>query len=332
MDLNSSSRFDARPFLLEFLHHLLPDKQGFIGKFLNSIFSLLLKHVETEATLDDCGLLHQEPEVFVRFSSFVHSEVLLNANSCQNWTFWSLKNPCRYFDKFFDLFFVSDTVEHRLFTWLFQVVLAQFNKLSAVNVCKLHVILGEKFLKVHKDERDSSPPFNVCPSKADKLRCLVNKFSLPKHQLVERVFIHQLVVASSRCVSTFARCFCRSIHHLRSRQSQLHCLSLFWWWKIGHNCFQTRWRFLWDNCNNICSFWNRLQIKLYIVCAEILCINSSSDMHISFIMELHASKLNRWCTLFECWSQINIFWNHTSLQETDHAFIDIFFADRRRVI
>lgn len=127
MHFNPSARFDARPLLLEFIHHLFPDKQGLVGQFFNSIFCLLLEHVKSEAALDDGRLFHKEPQVLVCFSRFVHPEVLLDASGCQDWTFWSLEDPCRNFDYFLYFFFVSDTVEHCLFAWFLEVVFAKLS-------------------------------------------------------------------------------------------------------------------------------------------------------------------------------------------------------------
>lgn len=82
MDLNSTARLDRWPFLLELIHHFLPDEQALVRELLDSVLCLLLEQVEAESPLNDGRLLHQESQMLVCFSGFVHPEVLLDYSSC----------------------------------------------------------------------------------------------------------------------------------------------------------------------------------------------------------------------------------------------------------
>lgn len=115
--LDPPPSLDCGPFLFEFIHHLLPHEETFIGQLLYPIFSLFLKKIKPEPTLNGGSFFHQKFQMLVSLASFVHSEVLLKDCNSEDGAFWTFEHSGWDFDKFANIVFVSDTIEHLLFRW-----------------------------------------------------------------------------------------------------------------------------------------------------------------------------------------------------------------------
>lgn len=164
--------------------------------------------------------------MLVSFSCFVHSEILLDYSRCKHEAFWSFEHSGWNLHQLSNFVLVVNTVKHFFFTWLIQILSCKLNKLPAIHIRQLHVIIREQLFKIHQDKRHWTPLVNICPPERNELRCLVDEFTFPEHQLMQGVLVHELVVTSgfhasfSFCVSKI--CLLRALVSSWCRQSQLH--------------------------------------------------------------------------------------------------------------
>lgn len=350
MNLHSSASLDGWPLLLELIHHLFPHKEALIGELLHTILCLLLEEVEPESSLDCGGFLHQESQVLVGFSCLVHPEVLLEHSRSKDRALGPFEHAFWYLYKLAHFIFVGDAVEHRLLLWLVQILSSQLNQLPAVNISQLDVEVSEELLKVHQDEGDWPPLLDVCSPERDELRCLINKLSLPEHELMQGVLVHEFVVASGLGSGVLERLYivetivvlcillCSLIlgcgqSHLHLGLSSVIALEL----EVGDAVLglalvdrdqghRHRLPAVFYSPN----WW--LQVKLDGVLVELLCMDFIPGEHLGLVMELHASELDRWSSFLKGWSQVNVLRDDTSVEKADHALVDILLRDWRRVL
>ena len=261
--LHSSPIFDGRPFLLEFVHHLFPDEQAFVGQFFNSIFCLFLEQVQSESPLNYCCFLHQEAQMLVGLSCFVHSEILLDHGCCKDWAFWSFEHSGWNLHKLSNLILVVDTVKHFFFGWLVQIFSGQLNKLPTIHISQLDIMIGKQLLKIHQYEGHWAPLVYVCSPERNELGCLVNEFSFSEHELMQGVLVHQLVVSSgfdpSFSLDVDEVCLLWALVSSWCKQCQLHC------WCFGlavterrQVCGYCSWR--WRSIERNQSHWGWLEL------------------------------------------------------------------------
>lgn len=55
-------------------------------------------------------------------------------------------------------------------------------------------------------------------------------------------------------------------------------------------------------------------------------------VHLSLVMEPHPFELDRWCPLLKGGREIHILRDDASVEQADHALIDILLRNRRRVL
>lgn len=196
MDLHPSSGFDGRPFDFELIHHFFPNEQALIGELFDSVFGLLLEKIESEPPLDFGGFLHQKEQVSVGLPSFEHPEVLLNHCCSEYGAFWTFEHQSWDLDKLAHLILVNNAFEHLLLRrWRVQLILRQFDQLPSIDSCHLHIMLLEEDLELHDDVGYVAPLIDEGPAERGKLGCLLEQLAFSEYELVERILIHQLVVA-----------------------------------------------------------------------------------------------------------------------------------------
>ena len=335
MNLYSTASFDGWPLLLELIHHLFPNEEALVGELFHSILRLLLEQVESEAPLNRGGFLHQESQVLVGFSGLVHSEVFLEHLGGKNGPLRSLEHACWYLDQLADLILVGDAVEHLLLGWLIQVLSSQLDQRPAVNVSQLDVEVSEELLKVHQDEGDRAPLVDVCSPERDELRRLVNELSFPEHELMQRVLVHELVVAPGLSGGVVARlctllsilglCILLRSLMLGCRESQLLTLEVADA-RLRHGLvhrYQGRRSGLYVLAILLSPSW-WLQVKLDRILVELFGVNFISGEHLGLVVEPHALELDWRGSFLEGWSQIDIFWDDASVEKADHALVDVF--------
>lgn len=149
MDLDSLALLDDWPLLLELLHHPSPDEQVLIGQLVNPVPCLLLEQVISEPPLNGCGFLHQELQVLVRLSGFVHPEVLLDHCGRERGSLGSDEHSLGNLHLLDDLLFVLQAVEDLLLAGDAEVSLGKFDQFMAIHVGDRHFVLGEESGEVH---------------------------------------------------------------------------------------------------------------------------------------------------------------------------------------
>ena len=80
MNLNSFLLLNICPSLFELFLHFSPNVQRLSLELSYLVFSRSLELIETELSLNDCGLLHQEFQLRVGTVSLETSPVLLNVD------------------------------------------------------------------------------------------------------------------------------------------------------------------------------------------------------------------------------------------------------------
>lgn len=121
MDFDTLSCLDGGPLLPKFLHHFLPYEKRLVRQFVDSFFCLLLELVQSETSLDDCGFLHQELQVSVRYSCLMRSPILLDDCGGQDRSLLALEHHAGDFYPRSYFIFVDNAVIQVFFWRLFQV-------------------------------------------------------------------------------------------------------------------------------------------------------------------------------------------------------------------
>lgn len=202
----------------------------------------------------------------------------------------------------------------------------------------MDIVLAKKLLEVHEHEADLAPALDVRAPETHELWSLVYKFALSEQKLMQRILVHEFVVATAVGVLVLLKLL------LATRQRQLIGLGH---WNSELEIRLRKWLDLvasfdqsFRGWNQGSAFWNRfefnvfdnwLQVKFDVIFVEFLNENFAPDVFFTLIMESSPFKLNRRCTLLKSRCQIDILGNDTSIKQREHALVDIFLADRRRV-
>jgi len=92
MNLDSLAFFNRLPSSFEFLLHLSPDKQTFLGVLLHFIFDFSLEKEHSKGFLNFGSFFHQEFKVNVSYAGLVHTPELLNTGCCHDGSFMALEH------------------------------------------------------------------------------------------------------------------------------------------------------------------------------------------------------------------------------------------------
>ena len=103
--------FDLGPPLFELILHLPPQQQRLSVNVLDTLLCLLLEQEQTEPSLDESRLLHEEFKLVVCCVCLVHAPVLLNGDGCELWPSGSLEHPGGDLDDLEHVVFINYAIE-----------------------------------------------------------------------------------------------------------------------------------------------------------------------------------------------------------------------------
>ena len=199
-----------------------------------------------------------------------------------------------------------------------------------------------------EDVRDGAPPVEVCTLERYKLGRRVEDLTLSNDDLMQGVLVHELIVVTGVRVCVHLDAIgpglcsrCDRLLLLGERDSGFlggH-LRTFAWWQCQHGLHRLLLNGLerasagllirpsaldWHQNSRL----HRLQIEFNRTCAITTSCNLSFDILLALVVEFYAFAGNGRGTFFESRSQVDVFWNHTFVDQRHHAFIDCVFADR----
>lgn len=171
MDFNTFLGLNLAPLMLEFLLHLAPHLNRLLLQLTYPHFGRFLELIQTVASLNNGGLLHEELELGICRRGLEASIVLLDINRSKYRSLWSLVLMAWVHDGVPHLLFVDDARKQVLVTKLFELLITEVQHSQAIDVSEGHVVLTDVALKLVDNLLNGAPLGDVCTLKRHKL-CL----------------------------------------------------------------------------------------------------------------------------------------------------------------